>query len=399
MKGVLLSFFLTTICVGVCRGLPCPDVIGKCVDILVSPGIENYQAYQTILAGKRVGVVANQTAVTVEAEHSVDFLTKKGVNIVKIYCPEHGFRGDADAGETVGDYRDEISGLPVISLYGKKKKPLPEDLRGIDVLIFDMQDVGIRYYTYLSTLHYVMEACAESNIPVIVMDRPNPNAFYIDGPVMEPQHTSFIGMHPVPIVYGMTIAEYAQMINGEGWLKGHVKCRLTVIACRNWSREMTVELPKKPSPNLPDKVSVMLYPSVAWFEGTVVNEGRGTYTPFQVFGHPDLKNMPYSYTPVSIPGMSKSPKCLGEKCFGMDLRNKYDEVKAGKKIRLDWLLLAYRSYAGKAPFFTSFFEKVAGTEQVRKDILAGKNEAQIRASWQKDLDDFMKIRAKYLIYK
>lgn len=366
----------------------------------VSPGIEDYGMYRAKIEGKRVGIVANQTAVVPESDmmHSVDFLREKGIDIVKIFCPEHGFRGDADAGEQVGDYRDKATGLPVISLYGKKKKPLPDDLKGIDVLLFDMQDVGVRFYTYISTLHYVMEACAENDIPLIVADRPNPNAFYVDGPVLEPKHRSFVGMHPVPVVYGMTIGEYARMVNGEGWLQGGEKCRLTVVACRNWERDMTVELPRKPSPNLPDKVSVMLYPSTCLFEGTVVSEGRGTLTPFQVFGHPDLKNMPYSFTPRSIEGMSKSPKCLGKVCYGMNLTGRYDEVKKGGKLRLDWLLLAYRNYTGKEPFFTPFFEKLAGTEQLRKDIVAGKEEEQIRASWQKELDAFKQIRKKYLIY-
>lgn len=366
----------------------------------VSPGIGDFGMYRAKLEGKRVGIIANQTAVVPESGmmHTVDFLRERGVNVVKIFCPEHGFRGDADAGEQVGDYRDKATGLPVISLYGKKKKPLPDDLKDIDVLLFDMQDVGVRFYTYISTLHYVMEACAENDIPLIVADRPNPNAFYVDGPVLDLKYRSFVGMHPVPVVYGMTIGEYARMVNGEGWLQGGEKCRLTVVACRNWERDMTVELPRKPSPNLPDKISVMLYPSTCLFEGTVVSEGRGTLTPFQVFGHPDLKNMPYSFTPRSIEGMSKSPKCLGKECHGMNLSGCYDEVKKGERLRLDWLLLAYRNYAGKEPFFTPFFEKLAGTEQLRKDIVAGKNEEQIRASWQKELETFKQIRKKYLIY-
>lgn len=366
----------------------------------VSPGIADYSEYYAKIEGKRVGVVANQTAVVPESDmiHTVDFLRGKGVNVVKIFCPEHGFRGDADAGEQVGDYRDQTTGLPVVSLYGKKKKPLPGDLKDVDVMLFDMQDVGVRFYTYISTLHYVMEACAENDIPLIVADRPNPNAFYVDGPVLDLKYRSFVGMHPVPVVYGMTIGEYARMVNGEGWLKDGEKCRLTVVACRNWERDMVVELPRKPSPNLPDKVSVMLYPSTCLFEGTVVSEGRGTLIPFQVFGHPDLKNMPYSFTPRSIEGMSKSPKCLGKTCYGMNLSGCYEEVKEGGKLRLDWLLLAYRNYAGKEPFFIPFFENLAGTEQLRKDIMAGKGEEQIRASWQKELEAFKQIRKKYLIY-
>lgn len=371
----------------------------------MQPGIADFSKYDSLLKGKRVGVVANQTAVlstsagkNAEYIHSVDFLREKGVEVIRIFCPEHGFRGDADAGENIGDYRDPKTGLPVISLYGKKKKPTPDDLKGLDVMVFDMQDVGVRFYTFLSTLHYVMEACAENRIPLVVMDRPNPNAFYIDGPVLEKKHASFVGMHAVPVVYGMTIGEYARMINGEGWLKSGVKCSLTVIPCKEWSREMTFDLPRKPSPNLPDRVSVLLYPSVCLFEGTVVSEGRGTYTPFQVFGHPELKNMSYSFVPQSIPGMSKSPKCLGEKCYGMDLRGKYKEVKDGARLRLDWLLAAYRNYTGKESFFTPFFEKLAGTEQLRKDIISGKTEDEIRTSWAAGINEFKKIREKYLIY-
>lgn len=373
-----------------------------CKGFAVSPGIENFEAYASLLRGKKAGIISNQTSVVKLEEgymHSVDFLRQyHQVNIVRIFCPEHGFRGEADAGELLGDYKDKQTGLPVISLYGKKKKPLPEDLEGLDILIFDMQDVGVRFYTYISTLHYVMEACAENHLPLIVMDRPNPNAFYVDGPVLDMKYSSFVGMHPVPVVYGMTIGEYARMINGEGWLKDQKKCGLTVIPCRNWTRDMTVELPRKPSPNLPDKVSVMLYPSVCFFEGTVVSEGRGTYTPFQVFGHPDLKHMTYSFIPESIPGMSKSPKCLGQKCYGMDLRDKYEEVKKGRCLRLDWLLTAYHNYAGKAPFFIPFFEKLAGTARLRQDIEAGKTEGEIRTAWQPQLQTFEKIRNKYLIY-
>lgn len=365
--------------------------------LAVSSGIVDFQAYQSILSGKRVGIVANQTSVAGDV-HSVDFLCSKGINLVRIFCPEHGFRGDADAGETVGDERDKITGLPIVSLYGKKKKPLPEDLQGIDLMIFDIQDVGVRFYTYLSTLHYVMEACAEHRIPLLLMDRPCPNAFYVDGPVLEKTFTSFVGMHPVPIVYGMTVGEYARMINGEKWLKNGARCELTVIPCQGWSRKMSLALPVKPSPNLPDSVSVMLYPSVCLFEGTVVSEGRGTDTPFQLFGHPRLKNMPFSFTPRSIPGMSKSPKCLGQLCYGMDLRDKYEEVRKDGRLRLDWLIAAYQNYTGDRPFFIPFFDKLAGTGRLRKDIEAGKSEAQIRASWQPELERFKQVRAKYLIY-
>lgn len=375
------------------------------------PGIADFEVYRSQLAGKKVGVVANQTSVLRPAGecpagllaadgyvHSVDFLRLQGVEVTRIFCPEHGFRGNADAGEKIGDYRDEATGLPVISLYGQKKKPLPEDLKEVEVMLFDIQDVGVRFYTYISTLHYVMEACAENGIPLIVTDRPNPNAFYVDGPVLETQHRSFVGMHPVPVVYGMTIGEYARMIDGEGWLSGGRHCELTVVPCRGWSREIVPELPRKPSPNLPDKVSVMLYPSVCFFEGTVVSEGRGTRTPFQVFGHPQLKDMPYTFTPESISGMSKSPKCLGQECHGMDLRGQYEEVRRAGRLRLEWLLTAYRHYTGQKAFFTPFFEKLAGTDGLRKDIEAGRSEAEIRERWQTGLENFKQLRKKYLIY-
>lgn len=364
----------------------------------VQPGMVDIASYKAMWEGKRVGFVANQTSV-VNGQHSVDFLRSQGVEVTRIFCPEHGFRGKADAGEEIANGRDKETGLPVVSLYGKKKKPSSEDLKGLDLMIFDIQDVGVRFYTYISTLHYVMEACAENGIPLLVTDRPNPNAFYVDGPILEPQHRSFVGMHPVPVVYGMTIGEYARMINGEGWLKDGVRAQLEVLPCREWSREMTYDLPVAPSPNLPDKVSVMLYPSVCLFEGTEVSEGRGTHTPFQLFGHPDLKGMPYHFVPESIPGMSKNPKCLGKTCYGMDLRNKYDEVKSGKRLRLDWLLQAYRSYTGEVSFFTPFFEKLAGTDSLREAVVAGKTEAEIRESWQTGLKQFEQIRKKYLIYK
>lgn len=380
----------------------------------VWPGIAAFEEYGVLLQGKRVALAANQTSVVVSYRiagipetgenmqkplHTLDFLREKGVNVVKIFCPEHGFRGDADAGERVGDGRDARTGLPVISLYGKKKKPAPEDLKDVDVVVFDMQDVGVRFYTYLSTLHYLMEACAENGIPLLLADRPNPNAFYVDGPVLEKNQISFVGMHPVPVVYGMTIGEYAGMINGEGWLKGGVRCELKVIPCRNWQRDQIVILPCRPSPNLPDALSVILYPSVCFFEGTVVNEGRGTRTPFQVFGHPDLQNMPYAYVPESIPGMSKSPKCMGQTCYGMDLRNRFEEVRRDKKLRLDWLLTAYRNYSGKESFFTAFFDKLAGTSAFREAVSAGKNEHEIRRDWQEGLQNFQSIRAKYLRYR
>ena len=375
-------------------------IASACTDAIsvnVQDGIERFEVYRNLVEGKRVGIVANHTS-RVDTTHSVDFLLGKGINVVRIFCPEHGFRGTADAGQAVRDYIDAGSGLNVVSLYGKKKKPLPEDLSGIDVMIFDMQDVGVRFYTYLSTLHYVMEACAEQGIPLIVMDRPNPNAFYVDGPVLQKEFKSFVGMHPVPVVYGMTIGEYAGMVNGEGWLKDHVICDLTVILCEGWSREQPVALPYAPSPNLPDSVSIMLYPSTCFFEGTVINEGRGTLHPFQVFGHPSLQGMPYSYVPRPIKGMSMQPKCEGKICYGMDLRGEYDTILKMKRLNLAWLLLAYKEYKGKDPFFNALFNKLVGNGKVQQQLKDGATEEEIRAGWQDEVAEFMKMREKYLIY-
>ena len=375
-------------------------IASACTDAIsvnVRDGIERFEAYRNLVEGKRVGIVANHTS-RVDTVHGVDFLLGKGINVVRIFCPEHGFRGTADAGETVGDYIDAGSGLKVVSLYGKKKKPQPEDLSGIDVMIFDMQDVGVRFYTYLSTLHYVMEACAEQDIPLIVMDRPNPNAFYVDGPVLQKEFKSFVGMHPVPVVYGMTIGEYAGMINGEGWLKDSVTCDLTVIPCEGWSREQPVALPYAPSPNLPDSVSIMLYPSTCFFEGTVINEGRGTLHPFQVFGHPSLKGMPYSYVPRPIKGMSMQSKCKGQTCYGMDLRGEYYTILKMKRLNLAWLLQAYQEYKGKEPFFNALFNKLVGNDKVQRQLKEGATEEEIRAGWQDEVAGFMKVRERYLIY-
>ena len=375
-------------------------IASACTDAIsvnVQDGIERFEVYRNLLTGKRVGIVANHTS-RVDTVHSVDFLLEKGIHVVRIFCPEHGFRGTADAGETVGDYIDAGSGLKVVSLYGKKKKPQPEDLSGIDVMIFDIQDVGVRFYTYLSTLHYVMEACAEQNIPLIVMDRPNPNAFYVDGPVLQKEFKSFVGMHPVPVVYGMTIGEYAGMINGEGWLKDSVTCDLTVIPCEGWSREQPVALPYAPSPNLPDSVSIMLYPSTCFFEGTAINEGRGTLRPFQVFGHPSLIGMPYSYVPRPIKGMSMQPKCKGQTCDGIDLQGEYHTILKMKRLNLAWLLLAYQEYKGKEPFFNALFNKLVGNDQVQQQLKDGATEEEIRAGWQDEVAGFMKVREKYLIY-
>lgn len=367
----------------------------------VITGAERVEDYLPLLEDKNVGLVANQTSV-IGNQHIVDRLLAEGVKLVKIFSPEHGFRGSADAGEKVADGKDKKTGLPIISLYGKHKKPTKEDMTegGIDIMVFDIQDVGVRFYTYISTLHYVMESCAENKIPLIVLDRPNPNAFYIDGPVLEKEHKSFVGMHPVPVVYGMTIGEYAKMINGEGWLKNKVKCDLKIIKCWNWNHNTEYELPIKPSPNLPHKDAIILYPSLCFFEGTVVSAGRGTDFPFRTFGMPGLKNTSFTFTPRSIPGASKYPKFKAKKCNGVDLREGYAEIiRTKKQMNLDWLIFSYKNCPDKTKFFNAFFTKLAGTKKLQQQIEKGLSEKQIRQSWQKDIAAFKKVREKYLLYK
>lgn len=367
----------------------------------ILPAAENFDLYLPKLIGKKIGVVTNQTGIlrlNNETIHLVDFLLKNEVNVIKIFSPEHGFRGDADAGVKVNSSKDAKTGLPIVSLYGNNRKPTLSQLTDIDILLFDMQDVGVRFYTYISTLHYVMQAAAESNKKVIVLDRPNPNGHYVDGPVMKPEFTSFVGMHPVPIVYGMTIGEYAQMIDGEGWLDVKNKLDLEVIPIAHYTHRSKYSLPVKPSPNLPNDKSINLYPSVCLFEGTQVNEGRGTDMQFQVYGSPHLKNMPFQYTPVSKPGASE-PKFKNQRCYGEDLRDTPDL----DYINLDWLIKAYQNNT-KQPFWTKngkhfWIDQLAGTDELRKQIEEGWTAEQIKATWQKDLEKFKTIRAKYLIYR
>ena len=353
-------------------------------------GAERTKVYLSLLDGKSVAVVGNQTSMIANT-HLVDSLISFGVDIVKVFSPEHGFRGKADAGAKIDDGIDRKTGLPIVSLYGNNKKPTTEQLSAIDILLFDIQDVGARFYTYISTLHYVMQAAAENNIKVIVLDRPNPNGHYVDGQIREKGFESFVGMHPIPIVHGMTIGEYAQMINGENWIAE--KCDLTVIKMENYSREMQYDLPIKPSPNLPNSRSVNLYPSLCLFEGTTVSVGRGTDYPFQHFGAPYLESN-YSFTPKSGEG-SKYPKHENLVCYGTDLRFQEDYLMA---INLNWLIAAYKQCPDQDKFFNKFFDKLAGTDQFRKQIIAGKSVTEIKASWKKGLDEFMEIREKYLLY-
>lgn len=360
-------------------------------------GAEGYASYLPVLMGKTVGLVGNH-ATLINDTHLVDILLNKGVNITKLFSPEHGFRGDADAGEKVSSSKDKKTGLPIFSLYGKDKKPSDEMLSGIEVMVFDLQDVGARFYTYISTLHYVMEACAENNIPVIVLDRPNPNGYYIDGPILEKEFTSFVGMHPIPVVHGMTMGEYAKMINGEKWLGNGMQCSLTVVKMENYDHNYRYELPEKPSPNLPNMDAIYLYPSLCFFEGTPVSIGRGTDQPFQQFGHPSFMLYSYTFTPKPMFG-AKEPKLNGENCLGRLLTNDADRLRKAGMLDLQWLIDAYIYYPKKESFFTNFFELLAGTKQLQQQIEAGMSAEEIRATWQADLQRFQKeVRSKYLLY-
>jgi len=363
----------------------------------IKPGAECISEYFKLLNNKRIAVVANQTS-TIGETHLVDSLLKLGVNIVKVFGPEHGFRGNAVAGEKVKNNTDIKTGLPIVSLYGEHKKPTPDDLKNVDIVIFDIQDVGVRFYTYISTMTYVMEACAENNTELIILDRPNPHGSYIDGPVLEPGYSSFIGMHRVPVVHGMTVGEYARMVNGEGWLKNRVKCSLKVIKVHNYTHNSYYKLPVAPSPNLPNMNAIELYPSLCFFEGTIISVGRGTDKPFQVIGHPDFTEGNYSFSPVDIPKAAMNPKYEGEVCKGFDLSKFADTIIFEKRLDLRWLIQMYKYFQGKDDFFNSFFDKLAGTDKLRKQIISGLSEKEIRESWKPRLTKFNKVRKKYLLY-
>ena len=360
-------------------------------------GAQRVDHYLPDLLGKRVAVVTNQTGM-IGGTHLVDSLLSLKVKVVKVFAPEHGFRGDADAGEAVKDERDARTGLPIISLYGEHKKIATAQLADVDLILFDIQDVGVRFYTYVSTLHYVMEAAAANNKPLIVLDRPNPNGFYVDGPVLDPAFSSFVGMHPVPLVHGMTMGEYARMINGEGWLAGKVKCELTVIECSGYDHKKYYELPMKPSPNLPGMSAVYLYPSLGLFEGTPISVGRGTEKPFQCIGAPDVTIGSYRFTPRSMPG-AKDPPYKDKECRGMDLTEFGSfYMRLTHRIYLHWLIGMYAASTDKQHFFTPFFDKLAGGPALRTAIEAGTEEELISASWKPAIDAFTKVRAKYLLY-
>jgi len=361
-------------------------------------GAERVDEYLSKLLNKKVGVVANQTSM-IGNTHLVDSLLSLGVKIKVVFAPEHGFRGVADAGEKITDNIDKKTGLPIISLYGTKNKPSKSDLDGIEMIVFDIQDVGVRYYTYVTTMHYVMEACAENNIDFLVLDRPNPNGFYVDGPVLEPAFKSFVGQHPIPLVHGLTVAEYARMVNGERWLKDSMKCKLSYVVCSGYSHNSIYKLPIKPSPNLPNMRSVYLYPSLGFFEGTNISVGRGTDQPFQVVGHPHYKKYSYQFIPESKPG-AKYPPFKGKKCYGFDLTQiKEQDLQIERELMLNWLLIFYQNARNKRKYFNSFFNSLAGTDKLMSQVKEGLTEKQIRATWQEDLERYKEMRKKYLLYK
>ena len=361
-------------------------------------GADRPELYLPLLQNKTVAIVTNQTGLLKDRTFLVDFLVRNGISIKTIFAPEHGFRGDADAGEHVKNGVDTKTGIPIISLYGDNKKPKPEQLKGIDIVLFDIQDVGVRFYTYISTLTYVMEAGAENGVEVMVLDRPNPHDGYIDGPVLKDQWKSFVGMHNVPVVYGLTIGEYGKMVNGEKWLKNGVQAIYTLIPMLNYHKKQRYGVLDKPSPNLPNDKAINLYPSLCFFEGTQVSVGRGTGLPFQIYGSPWTKNLPYQFTPRPNFG-AKDPFLNGKLCFGENLSDYPEDLRA---LNIDWLLKAYSNYKNPAQDFflkNLFFDKLAGTDELRKQIVAGKSAAEIKDSWKKGLEDFQKIRTKYVMYK
>lgn len=388
LKKLLYSFILLLTC----------TISVRATDIIT--GAAQTERYLPLLKDKKVALVVNQSS-RIGSQHLVDSLIALNVAVELIFTPEHGFRGDADAGEELSNSTDQRTGIAIHSLYGKQFKPSAESLENIDIVVFDIQDVGTRCYTYLSTLHYVMEACAETKKQVIVFDRPNPNGFYVDGPVLDTNFSSFVGLHPVPLVYGMTIGEYAQMINGEHWLNNGIRCNLTVISMQDYTHRSIYNLPIKPSPNLNSQESIYLYPSLCLFEGTVISMGRGTLMPFRQLGHPKLSTeYRYSFIPKTIPGMSKNPPYEGKQCYGISLKTMGIEyfVKQNQ-IDIHWLIELYSKYPDKAKYFNSFFKNLAGTDQLQKQIQEGLGEKEIRDSWQPQLREFKKTRSKYLIYK
>ena len=363
----------------------------------IETGAEQTARYLPLLEGRRVGIMTNHTG-TVGRTHLVDTLRSLGVDIRVVFAPEHGFRGQADAGESVASYRDRKTGINVVSVYGSTKRPPDSIMQRLDVLLFDIQDVGLRYYTYLSSMHYLMEACAANGKQLIVLDRPNPNGFYVDGPVLEAKHRSFVGMHPIPVVHGMTLGELARMIDGEGWLRDGLRCKLTVIPCRGYTHRSRYRLPTAPSPNLPNMRAVYLYPSLCFFEGTPVSLGRGTDFPFQAYGHPELQG-DFSFTPRSNAG-AKNPPLKDKLCHGVDLRTSpSDERIWEREVDLGYVIDCYRQLNLGEKFFTPMFDRLTGTDYVRQMILQGAGADRIKASWADDVERFKQTRKPYLLYE
>lgn len=359
-------------------------------------GAAQTMEYLPALKGRSVAIVANPTSV-IGQTHLVDTLIALRVNIAKVFAPEHGFRGEAEAGEDVVGGLDKKTGVKVISLYGDHKKSTKEDLAGVEIVVFDIQDVGVRFYTYISTLQYVMEACAVNQLPLLLLDRPNPHGHYVDGPVLKKEFESFVGMQQIPVVYGMTIGEYARMLNGEGWLINGLKCDLRIIPLRNWKHSDDYVLPVAPSPNLPNQASIRLYPSLCFFEGTSVSLGRGTEYPFQCYGYPEFNGGTFEFTPVSIPGRAKNPPLMGKLCKG-ELLQSYGVSTRPDQIRLTWLIKAYSAYPDKSKFFIPFFDKLSGNTELQQQLHNELTEEKIRATWKTDIDAFLNIRSKYLLY-
>lgn len=356
-------------------------------------GAEQLDLLVSKLQNKRVALLVNHTS-RVGNTHLADTLMSLGINLVKIFSPEHGFRGQAADGEVVNDAVDKKTELPIVSLYGSAKKPTPAHLENVDVVIFDIQDVGVRFYTYISSLYYMMEACGENGKTVMILDRPNPNSF-VDGPMLESEFKSFVGVIPIPIAHGMTVGELAKMMLGEKWLNEGIQCELEIIPMKNYSHNMSYTLPIKPSPNLPTQNAITWYPSLCLFEGTVVSVGRGTETPFEIIGNPEMNDYPFSFTPVSIKGLSNHPPHENKKCYGLDLRN----IQAEPNISLKYLIEFYNQYPDKDQFFTPYFNTLAGTDKLKDQIIAGMTESAIKLTWQKGLNTFKEKRKKYLIYK
>lgn len=363
----------------------------------VVTGAERTDQYVDKLRGKKVGILTNHTGL-IEKTHLVDSLISSGINVKTVFAPEHGFRGSADAGENVESYTDPRTGVRVVSIYGSNKRPKDNYIKDLDIIIFDIQDVGLRYYTYLSSLHYMMEACAANGRELIIFDRPNPNGFYVDGPILEPKYKSFVGMHPIPVVHGMTLGELALMINGEGWLEGKVKCDISIVKCLNYTHRTKYELPVKPSPNLPNMRSVYLYSSLCFFEGTPLSIGRGTSFPFQIYGHPALPDEGFYFTPQSTEG-AKNPPLKDKKCYGHDLRQTPSDEKLWQEgIDLSYIVDSYRIIGGGDKFFLPIFNLLTGTGYIKEMIIAGASARQIEERWRDDVEKFRNQRKPYLLY-